>query len=144
MSASAAATRSRGDATPNLESLRRWLDAYGRAWETRDPDAAVELFAEDASYRETPFDEPMRGREAIRRYWSQVPEHQRDIEFGYEVLSARPALARWWASYIAVALGEPTKLDGIFLLEFDPEGRCSSLREWWHAHPRPSFSSGDP
>jgi hypothetical protein len=38
--------------------LGSWLEAYGRAWKERDPDAAPRLFAEDASYRETPFDAP--------------------------------------------------------------------------------------
>ena len=53
--------------------LGRWLDAYGRAWETKDPEAAADLFAEDATYHETPFDEPMRGRAEISGYWSDVP-----------------------------------------------------------------------
>jgi len=25
-----------------------------------------------------------------------------------------------------------TKLDGIFLIELDMSGKCTSLREWWH------------
>jgi len=25
-----------------------------------------------------------------------------------------------------------TKLDGIFLIELDAGGKCTSLREWWH------------
>ena len=28
----------------NHEPFKSWLDAYGRAWETRDPHAAVDLF----------------------------------------------------------------------------------------------------
>ncbi|MFQ5948456.1 MAG: nuclear transport factor 2 family protein [Acidimicrobiia bacterium] len=120
-------------------ALTNWLDAYGAAWETRNPNAAVALFAEGALYQETPFGDPMRGPEAIRRYWSRVPQDQRDVSFGYEILSVDPAMAHWWASYTEVATGEATKLDGVFVLEFDRENRCTSLREWWHAHPRPAF-----
>jgi uncharacterized protein (TIGR02246 family) len=121
--------------------LERWLAAYGQAWETKDPEAAVRLFSEDATYQETPFDEPMRGREAIRAYWAQVPEHHREISFGSEVLyvDGSPGIAHWWASYTNVKTGEPTKLDGIFLLEFDDSGLCRSLREWWHADPAPAL-----
>ncbi|MGH2652286.1 MAG: nuclear transport factor 2 family protein [Actinomycetota bacterium] len=116
-----------------------WLAAYGKAWETQDPDAAVALFTPEATYQEKPFDEPMRGREAIREYWATGAGHQREVRFDSRILSVEPAVGHWWASYTATATGELTKLDGIFLLEFDDEGLCTSLREWWHATPRPSF-----
>jgi len=45
-----------------------WLDAYKRAWETRDPEAAANLFTANANYHETPFEDPVRGREGIRDY----------------------------------------------------------------------------
>jgi hypothetical protein len=99
----------------------------------------VELFSQDATYQEIPFREAMRGRDAIHEYWSHVPKYQRDISFGYEVLVAEPAIVHWWATYKAIRTDDPTKLDGIFWLEFDDAGLCSSLREWWHADPAPSF-----
>jgi hypothetical protein len=124
----------------DAQALAAWLEAYGKAWESQDPDAAAAIFAPVATYQETPFDEPMRGREAIRQYWTTGSEYQRDVSFGYEILTVDPAIAHWWVSYLAVKRDdEPTKVDGIFLLEFDEEGLCTSLREWWHAHPRPSF-----
>ncbi|MGH2723928.1 MAG: nuclear transport factor 2 family protein [Actinomycetota bacterium] len=124
-------------------AVEGWLERYGRAWETRDPGAAAELFTEDAEYREKPFDEPMTGRAAIYRYWSEIPETQRDIAFGFETLSVdgERAIVRWWASYVKIRNGEPTRLDGVFLLEFAEDGRCRSLREWWHAHPSPAFTA---
>lgn len=123
----------------DLEQLGGWLDLYGRAWEEADPDAAAELFAEEATYRETPFSEVMRGREAIRAYWQQIPDHQRDIRFEHDVVSVSPAVVRWRASYVRRRDGERVDLDGVFLLAFDPENRCSSLLEWWHADGTPSF-----
>jgi len=59
-----------------LETSRTWLDALKHAWEERDPLAAANLFSVDAVYRETPFEEPMRGREAILKYWEPVPKTQ--------------------------------------------------------------------
>ena len=64
-------------------AFKNWLDAYGRAWEGRDPNAAAELFAEDGSYQVTPFIEPYRGRQAIFEYWPQVMRTEQDIRFGY-------------------------------------------------------------
>ena len=115
------------------DALQAWLDAYGRAWEQMDPDAAAALFADDATYQETPFDQPMRGREAIREYWRGVPEAQRDIRFEHEVLAADGdrGIAWWRARFLRVPTSADVTLDGIFVLAFDEDGRCSSLREWW-------------
>lgn len=121
------------------EILKGWLDAYGRAWQTGDPDAAVLLFAEDASYQETPFAEPARGSQAIHAYWSLVRENHQDVEFSYSILSVEPPAVHWRATYVNRKSGVPTRFDGIFLLEFDPENRCTSFREWWHADPAPAF-----
>ena len=123
----------------DAEALRAWLDAYGRAWETRDPDAAVELFSEDATYRETPFGVVMEGRDAIRSYWQEIPETQRDISFGADILGLDPALVHWWSSYTRIRDDAPVRLDGVFLLEFDDASRCTKLREWWHADPGPAL-----
>jgi hypothetical protein len=122
------------------ETLEDWLARYGRAWETADPDVAVELFTEDATYRETPFDEVMTGREAIRRYWQEIPDTQRDISFGWEVVATGPVVVRWRASYLRLRDRRRITLDGVFLLEFDePSGLCRTLREWWHGDPAPGF-----
>jgi ketosteroid isomerase-like protein len=65
-----------------------WLRAYGQAWEAGDPDAVAALFTADASYHETPFDEPMVGTEAIHRYWSEGAEQaQKNVQFSFIILS---------------------------------------------------------
>jgi hypothetical protein len=114
------------------ETFSSWLDAYGRAWETGDPQAAADLFAEDAAYYETPFDEPMRGREEIAEYWSGVPRSQDDVRFSYEILAASEGIAHWSADFVRVPARVPVRLDGILLAKLDAEGRCTEFREWWH------------
>ena len=118
----------------NPAAFKSWLDAYGRAWAGRDPEAAAQLFTEDATYQVTPFLEPMRGRQAILEYWCQVARTEEDIGFGYEILAVtdQMGVARWWASFVRVPPGLQTKLDGIFLISLDADGRCKSFREWWH------------
>ncbi len=111
-----------------------WLDSYRRAWESRDPQAAADLFAEEGTYQVTPFVEPMRGKQAILQYWTKVAQTEQNIQFGYEILAVTPdhGIARWWASFVIVPQGLQTKLDGIFLITLSENGRCCSLREWWH------------
>jgi hypothetical protein len=118
----------------DVVAFKSWLDAYGEAWENRDAEAATGLFTENGSYQVTPFLEPMCGRQAIFEYWSEMARTEENIRFGYEILVANAELkiARWSASFVIVPQGLQTHLDGIFLISLDDDGRCKSLREWWH------------
>ena len=94
------------------------------------------MFTEKASYQETPFVEPMRGRTAIATYWSYATRSHSDVHFGYEVLTLdqNHGIAHWWCSFLRPPGTSLVKLDGIFVLEFDRAEHCKSLREWWHRH----------
>jgi len=118
----------------DLVAFKSWLDAYGQAWEKRNPEAATALYTENGTYQVTPFLDPMHGRKAIFEYWSEVARTEENIRFGYEILVANRELniARWSASFVIVPPGLQTQLDGIFLISLDAEGRCKSLQEWWH------------
>src|SRR5256885_8529816 len=69
------------------ESFNHWLAAYGTAWTSRDPEAAASLYADNATYQVTPFDEPLRGRAAIYEYWAGVAKTEEKIQFDYEILA---------------------------------------------------------
>ena len=107
----------------------RWVEAYGLAWETKDPEAAAELFVEDATYQETPFDEPMRGRAEITEYWSSATGSQDEIL----AASSGEGIAHWGANFVRLATGTPVKTDGVLLAKLDADGRCTEFREWWHS-----------
>lgn len=112
----------------------RWLAAYGQAWEQRDAEAAAQLFGVSSLYAWGPFDE-IHGRDAIRGRWAEATADQRDIRFRWEVLGAigPTVVARWWCDFGVLASDREVTLDGIFLIELDPEGLCASFREWWAA-----------
>jgi hypothetical protein len=114
--------------------LDEWVNRYGAAWTQRDPAAAEVLFSPTATYYETPFDQPLTGRAAIREYWSHVPKSQRDITFSSSRLAIAGvvAIAHWRAAFTRIETGKRVELDGIFLLRFDETGLCTELREWWH------------
>jgi hypothetical protein len=122
-----------------LAGLTEWLDAYGKAWEQRDPDAAAALFTEDALYQWGPFGRKLRGRIMIREAWAEAVETQENIEFGYEVMTAsgRGGIARWWVAADLPAERVRSRSEGIFRLVFDETGLCTSLEEWWNATDEP-------
>ena len=53
------------------EQFQQWMETYGRASAENDPQASASLFAQNAVYYETPFAEPMVGRESIYEYWNK-------------------------------------------------------------------------
>jgi ketosteroid isomerase-like protein len=119
--------------------LSEWLDAYGAAWERRDPEAAAELFAEDALYQWGPFGRRLRGRIMIREAWAEAVETQANVKFGYEVLAAtaRGGIARWWCSMDVPSRNVRERDEGIFRLAFDDSGLCTSLEEWFNSNVEP-------
>lgn len=135
--------RNRGDAQAvlrgagagiTLAAAESWLQRYGQAWRERSPALAAELFSEDCSYFETPFEAPATGRKGVKDYWQAVPDGQVDIEFESRVIAvqAQTVIAQWTASFTRIANRARVELDGVFLLEFNDEGLCRTLREWWH------------
>lgn len=118
----------------NNEKFTTWLEHYQKAWENRNPGAAVQLFTPDATYQETPFDIPMRGTEEILEYWQEVPRSQKDIHFDWQILFCDHHLgvAHWRAEFIRISSETKILLDGILTAEFSDEDLCCNFREWWH------------
>ena len=108
-----------------------WLARYRRAWIERDADAAGQLFTEDATYREQPFQAPFVGREAIRDYWARVTASQTGVElrYGQPIVDDKRLAVEWWANLQTT--GGPVTLAGEFLLLFADSGECRELREYW-------------
>ena len=50
-------------------------------------------------------------------------------------LNGNTGVAHWSAKFSLASTGGLIELDGVFVLEFDDKGQCTSLREWWHVRP---------
>jgi hypothetical protein len=115
-------------------SVQEWIDAYGRAWETRDADAAAALFTAGGVYRDHPLGPPHHGQDGVRTYWSTVTSTQDHVRvrWGEPVVSAdaRKAAVEWWVTMLNG--GAEVTLTGILFLRFAPDGLCEELREAWH------------
>ena len=124
----------------NHDTFRTWLDTYGRAWETQDvtdaEDIYTVLFTERATYQVTPFDEPLSGRLAIIEYGSASLQSQEQLRFNYEILAvtSNVGIAHWRVSFVQLPAKKNVNLDGIFVVTFNEEGRCTEFREWWHSY----------
>jgi ketosteroid isomerase-like protein len=112
-----------------------WLEAYRKAWEDRDADAAAALFDERATYRSNIFEDPYEGQDGVRRYWSEVTTTQEDVRvvMGRPFVDGDRVAAEFWTTMRNE--GADVTLPGCLLLRFAPDGRCLALREYWHVEP---------
>ncbi len=116
------------------QKFQHWLERYGQASKENDPRASSELFSWDAKYYETPFDEPICGRDAIYKYWERGAKTLKDKTSSYEVLAVKDefGIARWQSKFTNISTEKRLALDCLFVVEFDDDGKCSLFREWWH------------
>lgn len=115
--------------------VERWLSDYGRAWEGKDVDRFVSLFAEEVRYFWTPFEEPKQGRNAVGQAFEAAIERQESIQFAANVvgLSGTRGIAHWHCTFRRPGRGRVVHLDGMFIMDFDEDGLCDVFREWWHS-----------
>jgi ketosteroid isomerase-like protein len=112
---------------------RSLIDIFGQGWSRGDVDLLMSVFAADMVFLETPFSEPLRGAEAVRRYWLEVPLHQSEVTFSSgEIHGAGP----WFSTEFKCVFrrkrtGEWVDARGAIFCETDG-ARITEMRMYWH------------
>ncbi len=116
-------------------SVDGWVDGYRLAWETRDAEAAASLFTSEATYRSNIFEDPFLGQSGVAEYWRSVTASQSDVEvrMGHPFADGERVAVEFWTNMKVD--GDDVTLPGCLLLDFDSDGLCSALREYWHYQP---------
>ncbi len=116
------------------QRVTKWLQDYVAAWKSYDPQAIGALFSPDAAYRYNPYDEPVRGRDAIVANWLENRDAPNTYSAEYRpvAVDGNTAVANGRSLYYE-ADGATLKrqFDNIFVLRFDDEGRCMDFCEWF-------------
>lgn len=121
------------------DDAERWLQKYIEAWRSYESAAIGALFSEDAEYRYHPYDEPLRGRDAIVASWleEEARDHPDTWDAHYDVLVAdgNVVVATGTSTYLT----EGGEIDRVyynnFVLEFDDDQRCKSFTEYYMKKP---------
>jgi ketosteroid isomerase-like protein len=110
--------------------VEQWLGGYERAWRSPGTAALRELFAEDASYRLGPYEEPAVGLDSIGVLW----EHEREgpdevftMESQIVAVEGDMAVVR-----VEVRYGQPAEREysDLWLIRFGPDDTCVDFEEW--------------
>ena len=128
------------------DDVQRWLDDYVAAWESYDRDQIAALFSEEVEYRYHPYDEPVRGRDAVVDSWlgeSDNPDaSERDAPGTYSAeyhpvaVDGDTAVATGSSSYVSEPGGPVTEVyDNCYVMRFDADGRCREFTEWFIKRP---------
>ena len=112
---------------------RQLIDTFGRGWTKLRVDLIAEAFSADAVFVETPFSEPIKGIDGIRKYWADVPYHQSEVTFtSGEIFVVGP----WFSTEFKCVFrrrrtGEWVDARGALFCE-TADGRISEMRMYWH------------
>jgi ketosteroid isomerase-like protein len=112
------------------EQVEEWLAGYERAWRTPGTAAVSELFAEDASYRMGPYEEPALGLAAIGALWEderEGPDEAFTMESEILAVEGDTAVVR-----VEVRYGPPTEAEyrDLWLIRFGADRTCVDFEEW--------------
>jgi ketosteroid isomerase-like protein len=107
-----------------------WVAAYERAWRTAGTERLGDLFAADATYRMSPYEEPATGLAEIGQLWEREregPDEEFTISHEVVAVEGETAVVR-----LEVQYGGPERLQyrDLWVLHFGADGRCRAFEEW--------------
>ena len=116
-------------------TVQEWVEAYGRAWRDKDCERRRRSLH---GGRRVPFEPVPRagvGSDAIRGYWERATSTQEwaEVRMGAPFVEGDLVAVEWWTTMVDD--GVQITLPGCLLLRFAPDGRCQTLREYWHLEP---------
>lgn len=107
-----------------------WVAAYEHAWRSAGTERLAGLFTPAATYRMSPFEEPVTGLAEIGALWErerQGPDEEFEMTHEIVALEDDTAVVR-----VEVRYGPPEhhRYRDLWIIHFDPDGRCREFEEW--------------
>lgn len=118
-------------------AVGRWLAGYEAAWREAGTEDIAALFTADATYLQSPYEQPVTGLDAIKRMWEDEREGPEEVfTMATDILAVdgRTAVVRAEVRY-----GEPPRQEyrDLWVIRLAEDGRCTWFEEWpyWPGHP---------
>ncbi len=105
-----------------------------QAWRDSDGAKLTGLFSADATYKEAPWSETIRGLPAIQAFWEKVCADQGDFEIQSTIVAVEGRTAEVHQA-VTYKTDKPSKWRDVWVLTFNDEGLCDSYLGWpWPLH----------
>ncbi len=127
-----AGARSRGIMKQVIDRalVSRWLAGYEAAWRAPGTGSLAGLFTSDATYLQSPYEQPVTGLDAIGRMWEQEREGPDEVfTLAIRILAVDGPVAVVRAE---VCYGDPPGQEyrDLWVIRFAGDGRCTWFEEW--------------
>ena len=121
----------------NRVLVGRWLAGYEAAWRASGTESLASLFTGDATYLQSPYEQPIAGLDAIKQMWEAEREGPDEVfTLVTEILAVDGPTAVVRAE---VRYGDPLRQEyrDLWVIRLDDDGYCTWFEEWpfWPEHP---------
>jgi SnoaL-like domain len=120
----------------------QWLAGYEAAWRAPGTESLATLFTIDATYSQSPYEQPVTGLDAIKRMWEEEresPDEAFTLATDIVAVDDPTAVVRAEVSY-----GDPPHQEyrDLWVIRFASDGRATWFEEWpyWPSH---SYTADD-
>ena len=110
--------------------IEAWIAGYERAWRTPGTERLEKLFAQDATYRMSPYEKPATGLAEIAELWErerQGPDEEFEMTHELVASDGDTAVIRVEVRY---SRPEPLEYRDLWIVRFTADGRCRDFEEW--------------
>jgi ketosteroid isomerase-like protein len=111
-------------------AVSRWLAAYEAAWRASGTEGLARLFTEDATYLQSPYEQPVTDLTAIKLMWENEREGPEEIfSLATDILAVDGSTAVVRAN---VGYGQPLRQEyrDLWVIRLVEDGRCCWFEEW--------------
>ena len=117
--------------------VSQWLALYEAAWRAPGTQGLAGIFTEDATYRQSPYQEPVLGLAAIRQMWDEERDGPGEVfTLATDILAVDGSIAVVRAE---VRYGDPLRQEyrDLWIIHLGDDGRCNWFEEWpyWPGQP---------
>jgi hypothetical protein len=122
-------------------TVGQWLEQYEAAWRAPGTGPLAGIFTGDVTYRQSPYEDPVRGLDAVGRMWDAEragPDEVFTLATEIVAVDGPTAVVRAEVHY---AHPEQEYRD-LWVIRFAADGRCDWFEEWPYWPDRPYAAAG--
>lgn len=112
------------------QAVARWISSYEAAWRAPGTENLSSLFTRDATYLQSPYEDPVAGLDAIAEMWEEEREGPDEVfSLSTEIVALDGDIVVVRAE---VHYGEPLRQEyrDLWVFRLEDDGRCSRFEEW--------------